>query len=814
MTDRVKRLINVTPSAASFDVSIPVTADWVEVLTSGPCVPPGRDDPDAKQLPARAIGLTWVALDSAARTLPLSIDITPIYRPRTTATLSVKTSPGAWVTLAAVDEGILALTDFKTPDPLAHFFGKRALGVGIHDEWARLLAPAGAANTVLRAGRGGRYQHPGQPDPAADRVAVRRAGAGGTGRASAIPAGAAGFRRDATADGGGLGRSEDRQPGKDIVMRDPVIVEPLLPRFLAPGDQARVAVMLQNLELPSGNFRVHVAASGSLSVAGGDPAPLTLAAQQRELVPVALTASGAGLGTLTVDADGPNGFHVKHTATISVHSARGAVAQVTPVTLAPGASETLRPDVSAFIPGTWAASSSFGLGVRYDPAAMVRALEAYPLDCLEQLASRGLPLAMLSGPAAGENRSARLQQVVEALADRQRYDGAFGLWSSNGDAQPWLTAYATDVLLRARQAGAPVPQPMLDQALGWLANEVATPPSDPSDYAAQAYALDVLSLAGKAPAGAIRVAAQGLGSEPTPLARAQIAASLVRLGLDDQARTIFTQVLTDPSRRAWGTDYGSALRDQLATAVLVSDSGVMPQRLPAIRAALPGADLNPDALNTQEQAWAGAAAGAMEANVGPVTVMADGKTLGPAPSVTLPVAGAVTVQNPGKMALRGSLVVQGVPVTPPTAARSGMSVRRNFYALDGSTVDPDKLPQNTTFVMVIDGAATDGQDHRAVVLAGLPAGWEIAGRFTSGKVPGMDWLGELSETESQAAADDRYAAVVGLTADEPSFRLAVILRAVTPGSYEYPGITEADMYRPAVFARQNTVRISVTPAAP
>ena len=808
MTDRVKKLINLTPTAASFDVPIPVTADWGPGAYVGVHVfRPGEN-------PARAIGLTWVALDPAPRTLPLSIETQPIYRPRTTATVAVKTTPGAWVTLAAVDEGILALTDFKTPDPLGHFFGKRMLGVGIHDDFSRLLAPAGAANTVLRQGAGGDIDT--QSNPIPQQIVSLFAGpvqAGPDGLAQfplALPDFDGTLRLMAVAwDGAKTGSL-----GKDIVMRDPAIVEPLLPRFLAPGDQARIAVMLQNLELPPGTFSLHLAASGSLSVPDTAPAPLTVAAQQRVLVPVALTAGAAGTGTLTVDADGPGGFHVEHTATISVHPARAPIAQVTPLTLAPGASDTLRPDTAAFIPGTWTASASFGLGMRYDPAAIVRALEAYPLDCLEQLASRGLPLAMLTGPAAGTDRAARLQQVVQALGDRQRYDGAFGLWSSAGDAEPWLTAYATDVLLRARKAGAPVSQPMLDQALGWLANEVATPPSNADDYAAQAYALDVLSLAGKAPAGAIRVAAQGLGSEPTPLAKAQIAASLVRLGQDDQARAIFTQVLADPSRRTWSTDYGSALRDQLATAVLVSDSGIMPQRLPAIRAALPGSDLNPDTLNTQEQAWAGAAAAAMEAGVGPVTVQADGKTLGPAPSVTLPVTGATTVQNPGNTPLPGSLVVQGVPTTPPPASHAGMTVRRNFYAMDGSTLDPDKLPQNTTFVLVIDGSATDAQDHRAVVLAGLPAGWEIAGRFSSGKVPGMDWLGELSDTESQAAADDRYAAVISLTADHPSFRLAVILRAVTPGSFEYPGITLADMYRPAIFARQNTVRLSVTPATP
>jgi hypothetical protein len=73
----------------------------------------------------------------------------------------------------------------------------------------------------------------------------------------------------------------------------------------------------------------------------------------------------------------------------------------------------------------------------------------------------------------------------------------------------------------------------------------------------------------------------------------------------------------------------------------------------------------------------------------------------------------------------------------------------------------------------------------------------------------MAWLGKLSEPEAQPAADDRYAAVVALTPEQPEFRLAVRLRAVTPGSYELPGAELADMYRPGVFARQGVGRITV-----
>ncbi len=817
MTDRVQRVFNLVPASPDFDVTIPVAAGWgpgayIGVHVFRPDQPAKAGKPEVP--PARAIGLAWVALDPAPRTLAMTLDAKPLYRPRTHVVIPVHTAPGAYVTLAAVDEGILALTDFKTPDPLRHFFGKRRLGVGIRDDFARLLPPAGDANTILHQGAGADIAAPSAPIP--QTIVSLFAGPVRSG-----PDGIARLPLDLPDFDGTLRLMavawSDRKTGsvgQDMVMRDKAIVEPLLPRFLAPGDQARIAVMVQNLELPAGSFTLRLAAAGAIAVAGKEPAPLTLKAGQRVLVPVSLTARAAGTGTLTLTADGPDGFHLSRQSTISVHPARAPVAQVTPVTLPAGGSLTLGPAATGFIPGTWTAGVSFGLGLHYDPAALVHALEAYPLDCLEQLTSRGLPLTFLRGAAAGPDPAGHLQTVIEGLADRQRYDGAFGLWSANGDAEPWLTAYATELLLRAARIGAAVPQPMLNQALGWLAAEVATPPFSPADYAAQAYALYDLALAGKAQAGAIRVAATMIDNEPTPLARAQIAAALARLGQAARAKAIFAALLANPGRQDWAADYGSALRDQFAVAVLIAESGVMPDRLAAIRRALPGAELNPDRLSTQEQAWAAAAAGAMTADTGPVSIREAGRTLGPASSISLPLTGPIALANPGATALPGSIVVQGVPQTAPAAAQAGMGIQRHFHALDGSPLAPDTLTQNTVFVMVIDGKATDGEPHRALLLAGLPAGWEIAGRFPAGKVTGMGWLGTLAATEIQAAADDRYAAVVDLTPSQPAFRLAVMLRAVTPGSFDYPGMTLSDMYRPAIFARQGTMRVAVSPAAP
>jgi alpha-2-macroglobulin len=178
---------------------------------------------------------------------------------------------------------------------------------------------------------------------------------------------------------------------------------------------------------------------------------------------------------------------------------------------------------------------------------------------------------------------------------------------------------------------------------------------------------------------------------------------------------------------------------------------------------------------------------------------------------SVPIAGQVAVRNEGAAAVWEGISIAGVPKVAPAAGQRLMHVRRFFYSMGGQALDVGKLKQNSVFVMVIEGGAEDGQAHQAMLLAGLPAGWEIAGRFASGKPPGMGWLGELSDTAAQFAADDRFAAAIDLSPEHEDFRVGVMLRAVTPGDYELPGAALADMYRPAIFARQGSVRIDVLP---
>ncbi len=810
LSDRVHSVRNLTVPSAGMDVDVPVQADW------GPgayvAVHAFRTAADARSRPGRAIGLTWVGVDPGVRRLPVAFDVPDKYPPRARAVIRLHTGPSAWVSLAAVDEGILRLTNFVSPDPTNHFLGRRRLGLDIRDDWGRLIAPPDGNATALRQGGDeGSFVLPDVPQKTVTLfVPPVQANAEGV---VEIPLDLPDFNGQVRLMAVAWSGTKLGAAATDVYVRDPLIAEPLLPRFLAPGDAARLTVLLHNLDLPPGDDVATVSVDGPLAIQGEQRLAATLAQGAQALPSTILTATGAGRGIIRLDVTGPGGFHIQRETAITVRPARAATTMVAGSELAPGGESSLAPPLDRFVTGTWKASATFGGPVRYDVAGLVQALDHYPLWCLEQATSRGYPLVLLpDGPVAGPDRAARLQQAIGFVLDRQRFDGGFGLWSASEEAEPWLSVYATEFLLRARDAGAPVPEQALADALKYIAGATDEPGDKPADFAAQAYRLYVLAMAGQGRPGAARVIAERIDRLPTPLAKAQLGAALALAHDQPRAEAAFAAALAAPARKWWAFDYGTALRDQAAIAILLKESGLPGDRLAKLLDAMPGADLSPDSLSTQEQSWAAAAAAVLGRDGKPAHVALDGKDQPPTPVLSVSLRGPMTVRNLGDRAVWQTMSVTGVPSAPLPAARSQMRITRQYETLDGQPLDLDHLKQNTVFVMLLEGKAEDGQPHRAMVQHGLPAGWEIAGRMAAGDVPGMSWLGKLSETEAQPGADDRYAAVVALTPEQPGFRLAVRVRAVTPGTYELPGAEVADMYRPGEFARQNAGRVTVQAA--
>ena len=810
LTDRLLAIQEVAVPAGGTEVTIPVDAAWG--AGAHVAVTVFRPGEQRAGQPARALGLAWLQIDPASRALTVAIEGPERILPRQRITIPVRVggvAGEARLTLAAVDEGILRLTRFATPDPLRHYTGRRRLGVDIRDDYGRLIPPPEGELAALRQG--------GDGDDSLGRLeipqrnvslfsGVVRVGADGMAQVPLdIPDFAGELRLMAVVWEGSRVGSASRA----LTIRDPLIAEAILPRFLAPGDEARLPILLHNLDLPAGAVSVTLVAEGAISLNGPARIEQNLTPGQRVTAASGLRATGQGQGLLRLTATGPNDFSVTREARITVRSSRAIITEVAGAELPAGAERPLPLAVERFVPGSWRATARFGGPVRYDVPGILRALEAFPLDCLEQAGSRALGLSA-AGAWAGEDRGARLQAAVNSMLNRQRFDGLFSMWSAQGAAEDWLSAFAAEVLLRAKTAGAAVPDAALIATLQALDEAVEEFENDtPNGLAAQAYRLHALALGGRVRLGAARRLLENLAELPTPLARAQLAATFARGGDVTRAEQAFLAALAAPARRFWAVDYGTAARDWMAINVLFAEAGQLAGRAGDIRARMPGPELTPMASSTQEQGWALLAAATLGRTGTPARIALGGAALEPALLVTAPLTGPTTMRNLGDVPVWASASITGIPAQAGPAGRNAMRIARRFFTLTGQPLNLDQLRSGTQFILQLEGRAEDGQDHAAMVSQGLPAGWEVVARLPAGDVPGVGFVGTLSEPVATPALDDRVSAALDLTSAEPAFRLAWRIRATTPGRYELPGAELADMYRPDFFARQAAARITV-----
>jgi uncharacterized protein YfaS (alpha-2-macroglobulin family) len=831
-TDRVLDLRQATLPVEGTTVEIPVSADWgagaYAILTAIRPPVAGKE-----HLPVRALGVAWLGLDPGPRRLEVAVPMPPPARPRQALEVPVTVrdadgapAAGVPVTLAVVDEGILRLTGFVTPDPAAHYLGKKALGLELRDDYGRLIDAGGEAPGELRQG----------------------GDQGGLGASlPVVPLTIASlFRGPVTTDAQGVARftldlpdfdgelrlmavaadaSRVGSAGAPLVVRGPLTADLVLPRFLAPGDEAEITLSLHAVEAPAGSYRVTVTGEDGVAVAEGR-GEIALEQGGRGSFTARLLGTAAGVGRVRATVAGPGGLKSERELAVTVRPARPVETVFTRRQLPAGGETRLDAAVlAAYVPGTAAVRLGYGTVPPFDLAGTLAALDRYPYGCLEQLTSRALPLlaagsldAALGRPREGGLAlDARVDEAVSQVLDKQRYDGAFGTWSAYGEEDPWLTAYAMEFLTRARAKGRPVPDASYVAALDWLRRHAVDGGTEPAELASRVYAVHVLALAGVATPQMARYLADGfLDRLPTPLAKGQLAAALARLGDGERARTAAETATASLKRDFWQADYGSTVRDAAALVAVLGEVGLLENRLPALLDRLPTGELDAARTSTQEQAWIVLAGGTLLGQGGPTPRLdVTGATASAGtPLFVVPtaagLAGGVRVANAGPGEVWEAMTVTGVPAAARPAAKEGLAIRRRFLARDGQPLDLEQIRRNDVFVMLLEGEATTGVDHAVLVTHGLPAGWEIENpKLGGGDVVGLDWLGELSERKAVEVRDDRYAAALDLTADRPGFRLAFLVRAVTPGSYELPGASVEDMYRPRVFARQATGRITV-----
>jgi hypothetical protein len=600
----------------------------------------------------------------------------------------------------------------------------------------------------------------------------------------------------------------------DVIVRDPVVLTATLPRFLRTSDRGAVQLELDNVEGAAGDYNLSVTADGAAKLEGNQSQALKLAAKQRDRVSIPVTASGAGPSTVTVKVNGPDNFALERSYALDVRPATQILTRRTVRTLAKGETLTLSNDLFAdFVPGTGRVGLSVAVSTSLDAATLLNALDRYPFGCSEQIASRAMAMLYVNELAAQAQLAPdgdidqRIRDSIPRLLARQGSNGSFGLWSVGGD-DPWLDAYVTDFLTRARARGFEVPQTAYTLAIDRLRNYVAGA-AEPSRNGGRelAYALYVLARNGAAPIGELRyIADVKLSDVATPIAKAQIAAALAMVG--DKARA--------DNAYLGRADFGSALRDAAALVTLASEGRAPQKTIDDAVLRIDAARTLAVSTSTQENAWLVLAARALAKQLNSISLSVEGQTRQGALYRNLrpdELASSYSVQNNGDGNVQAVISVSGSPLTPEPAAESGFKVERSYHTLAGEAADPSKARQNQRFVVVLRVTEPQPQFGRVIVADYLPAGFEIDNPrlVSSGETSTLDWITDGAEPVNSEFRDDRFSAAFDRSADSsPVFTVAYVVRAVSPGRYVLPQAKVEDMYRPDRFGRTATGAIEIT----
>ncbi|HET6161993.1 MAG TPA: alpha-2-macroglobulin [Dongiaceae bacterium] len=842
-TDRVLSTRIVSIPAEGKTISIDVDPEWgagAYVLASA--FRPGNEQ---ERGPGRAVGVAWLAVDSAPRTIQVQMQVPDKVTPRQKVEIPVSLSnisgATAYLTVAAVDEGILTLTDFESPDPVDYFFGKKRLQVDLRDLYGQLIDGKAGRRGQIREGGDGESAQRGAPKNIkmvalySGLVEVSQDGKAKV--AFDIPDYNGRLRLMAVAhDAQNVGWAE-----AGLVVRDPVIAEISAPRFLAPGDKSNLSLTLQNLDGAAGNYNVSLNSAGDVQLGEGASIGVDLAQGATQHLRVAILGQRVGNGEITLSLKGPNGYALDRTIAIPVRPAVAPVTESLTMRLMPGESMTLnQAALDPFLEGA-TLRASFSTTPNLDVQTVLANLSHYPYGCLEQTISVAYPM-LIAGDVADlwslEDRykqadKRELDQAIQRTVSRQRFDGLFGLWTAFDTGEPWLSAFAMDFLMRAKEKGFIVPQSAIDLGLDGMRKIAAGDGGEGSGIhrygngpSAQAFAQYVLARAGQAKLADLRYTADQLSPDSAPaLALAHIAAALSLNGEQQRAAVLFDAAAKNAERRGndWW-DYGTKLRDSAAVAFLMAESkqsGLDPTPLIGRVADLQGQSRW---LSTQEEIWlllaaketAGQASGLKLDVSDGVSVVQDRTFYMPA---TMSLPGGKTVTNRGTTPVYAKASATGVPKEELPPSDEGFTISRTIYAPDGTEADLGKVKQNDLFVVLLTGRSTSGLDHQALITDLLPAGFEteIASLASARQTGDYSWLPELTQPIYAEYRDDRFVAAFDVY-DEDSgnqnreFAFAYLVRAVSPGDYKLPAPSIEDMYKPTYRGRGAGSRLQVEAA--
>lgn len=788
---------------------------------------------------ARAFGAVALPVDRVTNRLPTELEVAEEVRSQTEVEIVVDTAPGAAVTVAAVDEGILQLIAQKSPDPFEFFYRRLALGVTSYDSFGLLLPDVEGAP----AAGGGAFEEDEAQYVRTDGIRRAKPAAFWSGVLTADGAGKARTKIQlpefqgalrvmaVTADGRRFGAASER-----LRVRDPIVLLPTLPRVLSYGERLRIPVTVRNDTGAAGPVEVRVAVTGSGKVAGEAKRSVEIADGAEATVYFDVETADTGDEIeLRIVATG-HGETARTTGWVPLRPDLPAVATRRSGSL-DAASTEFALEAGSLRPGTAERRLRIGNTPLVQFSGRLRSLLTYPYGCLEQTVSRAFPLIylgdlaqelepdLLDSEQGAVDPEARVLDALRRVSRLQLPSGGFALWPGESQPEPWASIYTTHFLVEAQQAGYPVDSLLLERALVYQSGQVRSKATYGSDELERlVYSLYTLARAGRGDLGTMDFIRSKHAASLSSDSRALLAAAYAAVG-DSGAVDELLASLGEVERveRQTGGNFDSTVRRRALTLLAMLDAAPESPRLLGLVERLARDTATAGEWTTQESGFALLALGRFfhrQVERPPVSgrVLLGKKVLGSFDSRSPAVFSGIEGTEPLTIELaKGneagsayfSLTTRGIPTDAAFAPESaGLEIERQLSTRDGGALT-GALQQGDLVVLRMRVRSTVGPLENVVVEALLPSGLEIENpRLETTETLGSG-IGALDAARHADLRDDRVLLFVDLPASSWK-TYGVVLRAVTPGQFRLPPLHAEAMYDPAIQATGERGSLEVT----
>ncbi len=861
-SDKILYKNSIQLNSAQQTVTIPIDNNWNRHDLHASVMVIQKGDSKRKHLPARSFGVIALPLNRDDSKIALEIENPEKILPESTVTITVKAknlnSPSSYVTLAAVDTGVLNVSNFKTPDPFAWLFAARKYSAELRDMYGSIIAYGN--------GKSARQKFGGDED-------INRGGDAAQSDVQIVSLfhdkvafdanGEAQIKLDIPYFNGeirlmAMAYNAQQVAGVESRMKvaAPIVVSSAMPRFLAKGDESFAVIDVQNTEDFAQKIQLNLTADKYLGEQQLSQT-IELQAQEKRIIKLPIKATThRGLGAVTVKAQitGKNNYSLERDWKLGIRPASAAVTTSQIAVIEPGKSVVIaQKQIDSYEDDGLKSILKVSNSPVLDAQGHLHKLIQYPYGCLEQTTSRAWPLLQVEQSDLNlfdnkksveilEKRSELVENAISRIVGMQRYDGSFGLWNNNSPEERWLTVYASDFLLKAKTKGYNVPESVLEKAIKRMRTYVRKsrrPRSDLAQYlsskehylvAYKAYAAYVLAGIKQLNLQDVRQAYDKQAKfSKTALPLAHFAAALELMGDERRANEAWLKAVdfkTDTSRYYYYGDYGTTVRD-LSQVILLGMDSLLAEKL----AKTPNA-LFPQLLDeltgkrwmsTQERGSLFRLAKALEKKKNNQQWSLDlnrnnhtdsFQQIGDLSKIWFAkdAKQALLLKNTGQQTLFIDYKTQGYR-TDNTFSNNGIIIKRHFYDTKGNKKNIKQLKTGEMILVHVEVSLDKKNKNRsylpdAMMIELLPAGLELENQNLEHSFKLDDikidkkyiyqWQ-NYTRIKHQEFRDDRYIAAVALSKYRTS-HIFYLARAVTPGKYTIPSTLVEDMYHPDIRA--------------